>query len=69
MKTGRARISHRDGIGNVKFAPSTVVKQTECCVAALLNLRDHKTSADRVDRPGRDEHGVAHTHRMPYDQI
>ena len=53
----------------MKLAPSAMIEKTKCRVAALLNLRDHKACADRVDRSGGDENSVARTHRLPHDKI
>ena len=63
MNTGRSGIRHRNGILDMKFAPPAMIEKTKCRVAALLDLRDHKTCADRVDRSGRDENGVARSAR------
>ena len=66
---GGAGIRHRDGVLDVKFTPPAMIEQTKRRVAALLNFRDHKTCADRVNRSGRDGNSVARTHRLPHDKV
>ena len=68
-KIGGAGIRHRNGVLDMKFTPAAMIEKTKCRVAALLDLRDHKTCADRVDRSGGDENSVARTHRLPHDKI
>src|ERR1035437_8985991 len=61
----------RPGIRNsygaffMQFALPAIVEQTECRVAALLNLGKDDTSANGVDRAGRDEDDVALHGRAP----
>jgi hypothetical protein len=46
-------------IVDVQFTVPAVVEQAKCGVAALLNLGEHDTGAERVDGAGRDEDDIA----------
>ena len=52
-------ISGRDCVLDVKAALPPVIEETKRSVAALLDFRDDEPRADRVDRAGRHENGVA----------
>ena len=53
----------------MKLTPAAMIEKAKCRVAALLDFRDHKTCADCVDRPGRDENSVARSYGLPHDKI
>ena len=69
LEIGRSGVRHRDCVLDVKFTLPTVIEQTKCRVAALLDFRDDESRADRVDRSGRDENDVARRHGAPHDKI
>ena len=51
-KIGGAGVRHRKCVVDVKLTLAAVIEKTKCRVAALLDFRNHKTCADRVDRSG-----------------
>src|SRR6187397_2790513 len=65
----RKDVGDCDAVVDVQFTLSAVVEQAECRVAALLNLGEHDTGADRVDGAGRNEDDVAFRNRTPLNQI
>ena len=58
VDVGRSRVCHRDGAFNVKFALAAEIEHAERCIAALLDLRNDETRADRVDRTGGNEDNI-----------
>ena len=66
---GRPRVCHRDGICNVKVTLAAEIEHAERGIAALLDLRNHKTCTDRVDGTGGNKDHVARQHRPPRDKI
>ena len=65
---GRPRVCHGDGACNVQLALAAEIKHAERCVAALLDLRNHETCADRVDRTGGNRNNITRQHRPPRDK-
>ena len=65
---GRPRVCHGDGICNVQLTLAAEIEHAERCVAALLDLRNHKTRADRVDGTGGNKNNIARQHRPPRDK-
>jgi hypothetical protein len=68
-RTEGTGIRGRDCLLGVKLTLPAVVEQAECRVAALLDLRDHESGADRVDRPGGHDYDVARRHGPPAHTI
>ena len=66
---GRPRVCHGDGICNVKVTLAAEIEHAERDIAALLDLRNHKTRTDRVDGTGGNKNHVARQHRPPRDKI
>ena len=65
---GRPRVCHSDGVCNVKIALAAEIEHAERCIAALLDLRNDETCADRVDRTGGNENNITRQHRPPRDK-
>ncbi len=55
---GRPRIRGRHGVVYVKFPLSTMVEKAERRLASLLDLCNHESRADGMDRAGWDENDV-----------
>jgi len=62
-------VCNRNGVGDVKFAPASVVKHAKRRVAPLLDLGDRESRSDGVDRSSRHEYDVVLNNGTPVDQV
>jgi hypothetical protein len=58
LKINWSGVRHRDGAFDVKFTLPTVIEQTECRVAALLEFCNYEARANRVNRSSGHENDV-----------
>jgi hypothetical protein len=65
----RPRIRYRHGVVYVKFPLSTMVEKAERRVASLLDLCNHESRADGMNRAGWDENDVVLQDAVPLNQV
>src|ERR1700730_18446866 len=65
----RPRIRGRHGVVYVKFPLPTMVEKAERRVASLLDLCNHESRADGMDRAGWDENDVVLQDAVPLNQV
>ena len=58
LKISGSGVRHRDGAFDVKFTLPTVIEQTECRVAPLLEFCNYEARANRVNRSSGHENDV-----------
>src|ERR1700742_1736058 len=64
-----ARRCDGDGIFDMQFPLSSIVKQSERSVTALLDFGENNAGADRVNGSGRNKNDVAFMDRMPMHDV
>ncbi len=69
LSAGRCSLRHSESVINMKLPMAAVVEKAKCGVASLLNLRDHQSRTDGVDRAGRHEYSVASRDRAPGNEV
>jgi len=65
----RSGVCYRDGVFNLKVSPPVVIKETECRIAALLELCDYKTCTNRMNCSRGYENGLPGRDGPPHDEV